>query len=495
MKVDRKRHWRLASDAAVHVTVNAVPALFLAAMLVFLVACSRGEDHHDDDLLSAQQLASDLKYVSSVIESAHPNPFFHEPRQRFEAAITAIQDAAPHGASDEWLYQHLAPAIAMLGDSHTNLDPYTKAYQEFRNANGRLFPLELRIVNRRIIVIANYGPERTIPAGAELGSINGLPSGVFVDRIGRFIGAERSTLRDSRVAEDVRAYMWHAGMTAPFLVKYYRPDRKMARAHLAGATIASLRAWDNSSAGQLAQTPFRICYARAGAVGVLTVRSFDNPVGWPAFTTHLVENLKSHGARSLLIDVRLNSGGGTDTSDMLLRVLAHRRFRDFSAVETKVSGPTKISYGRREYAGIYGSKAWSSPNGTLLREVGGGWEKPVLASSAFPGTVFVLVGSGTFSTAAIFAAAAQDSNTATILGQESGGLATLYGEAFGFTLPVSNLEASVSTKFFVRPNGDRAPRGVVPDHALTESAQDAPNDPELDEAISYAFSHTPTVWP
>jgi hypothetical protein len=98
----------------------------------------------------------------------------------------------------------------------------------------------------------------------------------------------------------------------------------------------------------------------------------------------------------------------------------------------------------------------------------------------------VLVGSETFSTAAIFAAAAQDCHVASILEEESGELPTLYGESFSFTLPESGIEGTVSTKFFVRPNGDRSSRGVIPNYLIAATAPDAPSDPELAAAITYA---------
>ncbi len=288
------------------------------AAIVYLIACSHVVAPPKPGELSTDQISSDIKYVQMVVESAHPNPFFHETRQRFEASIESIGTGAKSGLSAEGFYRQLAPAIAELGDSHTNLDTYTKAYQEFRKGNGRLFPLELRVVDRRAFVTANYGPENTIPLGAELSSINGLTIPIFLDRLGRFVGAERTALRDSFVAQDVRAYMWHAGMNAPFHVAFYGRGRRETSQTLRGTTVAAIHAWDNSNAGYDALTPFRMDYADKGAIGVLTIHSFDNPDGWRDFTRRLVEEMKARGTRALIIDLRMNSGGNTDTSDAFL---------------------------------------------------------------------------------------------------------------------------------------------------------------------------------
>lgn len=461
--------------------------LVLAALTVaiFSVGCS----HSTRTKANVTASLSDLRYIQELVEAAHPAPFFHESRLQFERSIDKIEATTTAHTTAESLYRRLAPALAELGDAHTGLDPYTNAYQRFRGANGLLFPLELRVVERRAFVMANYEPEQSIPLGSELASVDGLPMSTYLDRLGRYVGAERVALRDSFVAQDIRAYMWHADMLAPFTVAFYTPTGRKVTVILHGATVAAIHAWDNSNAGYEALTPFRLQYVARGSVGVLTIHSFDNPDGWRDFPGRLVGDLKKHRARALLIDLRENAGGGTEASDALLSLLAHQRFRDFSEANIKVSAATKSAYGKDRYIDIYGSDAWDAPDGSLLRQTVD-WKNPIASQSAFPGRVYVLIGSGTFSTAAIFAAAAQDCHVATILGEESGGLPTLYGESFSFNLPALGLEGTVSTKFFVRPNGDRSSRGVIPDHPIAATAPDAPSDPELAAAITYALKHS-----
>jgi hypothetical protein len=465
--------------------INGFVTGILVAALTVQSGCSKAEPGRSSGVLSSAQAAADVDFLRDTIEAAHPNPFFHRSRAAFERSISNIRSTLPGSVDAETLYRMLAPVVADLGDSHTNLVPYTAAYGDFRDNHGRLFPLELRVISRRAYVAADYGPERIVPTGAELTSIQGMSIPTFLGRLGRFVGAERTALRDTFVAGGVRAYMWHAGIVAPFSVDFLGADGKLHYARLAGATIEAIHAWDNSNAGYNASTPYRLTYASADTVALLTIHSFDDPDGWVEFTRVLVATLRRHKSTSLLIDVRNNSGGDTGASDALLALFARREFRDFSEADTKISEVTKRSYGKDRYSDIYGEDAWSAPNGTLLR-VSGDWQPRAPFGKGFPGRVFILVGAGTFSTAAIFAAAAQDARAALILGQESGGLPTLYGELFDFSLPASALEATVSTKYFVRPNGDRSPKGVLPDHRLVESPPDEPTDPELEAAIAYA---------
>lgn len=84
----------------------------------------------------------------------------------------------------------------------------------------------------------------------------------------------------------------------------------------------------------------------------------------------------------------------------------------------------------------------------------------------FNKNVYVLVGPGTFSAAADFAAMVKDLKAATVVGEETGGLASSYGDVLSFILPNSKLQLGVSFKYFVRCGGFDDKRGVIPDIAV-----------------------------
>jgi C-terminal processing protease CtpA/Prc len=143
---------------------------------------------------------------------------------------------------------------------------------------------------------------------------------------------------------------------------------------------------------------------------------------------------------------------------------------------------TKKALGHDAYVETYGDEAWQLPDGSI-RTLDTDYEQPEPTDRRYNGTVYVLIGTGTFSTAAIFAAAVQDSKNALVWGAESGGCATLYGELFSFRLPHSNLSVSVSTKHFIRSGGSHMPAAVIPDRVFSESPQGL-GDSELDQVIA-----------
>src|SRR4029077_20260352 len=103
------------------------------------------------------------------------------------------------------------------------------------------------------------------------------------------------------------------------------------------------------------------------------------------------------------------------------------------------------------------------PDGTVVTENDLPQSHPP-ATPFFDGTVCVLIGPGTFSTAADLSDAIKTYHLATLVGEETGGRVNTFGEGYDFRLPKSQLAVQVSSAYYVRASGDAADtRGVVPD--------------------------------
>ena len=71
-----------------------------------------------------------------------------------------------------------------------------------------------------------------------------------------------------------------------------------------------------------------------------------------------------------------------------------------------------------------------------------------------------------------FAATVKDYRLGTLVGEETGGLATCYGDIYPFDLPRTKIAVGVSHSRFVRPSGEDDGRGVVPDFEVKEDTND-----------------------
>jgi hypothetical protein len=88
---------------------------FLKASAAVLALCSAGTAHAQSDDAPWQE---DLTAFLDVLHAEHDNPYFHTPRDEFEAAVAAYRAALP-GMDRAERITGFARIIALVGDGHT----------------------------------------------------------------------------------------------------------------------------------------------------------------------------------------------------------------------------------------------------------------------------------------------------------------------------------------------------------------------------------------
>lgn len=407
--------------------------------------------------LSGPEAAGILTTLFANLEEAHPDLYRSRGRAAVQADIAAAERGFGQRVSRVEFFRAAAPIVASLGDGHTSLSPNLPEYATFR-AGAELFPLELRILDGRAVVVGDCGERGRIANGATVTAVNAIPMHEVLLRLGRYVSADSDAARWSHVTDDLGALLWIEGVRAPYTIRYRVPgSAEQYDATLPGTTFERRAAWAASSdAARLRGHALR--FVDENRVAIVVLHDFgDDEVEW---VRDVFTQVAAAGARSLVIDLRWNAGGTTEVGNEFLRHISRSAYRQISLERAKISG-----------------------SGTVVTSEPGTTQD--YADDPFAGSVYVLVGSGTLSAAAMFAAAAQDQHLATIAGEASGGNATLFGEPVDFTVPKFGLDVSVATKFFVRPAGLAAPRMVVPDLPLEETTQLDP-DPELAAVVRRA---------
>jgi hypothetical protein len=436
--------------------------------------------------LGRAEAVADERTLLASLRSTHPNLFFARAEPSVEDEARKIEDHLSARPTRLALFRAFAPLVASLGDGHTYIDPYLPEYRAYRDRGGPLFPLELDCAAVDPVVVTDFDPASRIPAGATVYSIGDSRARDIIARLGRYGGGDTAASKRVDACRNIRVLAWIDGFTPPYLITYRLPGSiAQQRSVLHGVTIDSVHRWDRTVAATHRFKDYELTFADKGAIAILTMHSFDDPSAFATFAENAFRQIRLMRSKALLIDVRENVGGDLALARVLMDRIASRPYRLVAEMDTKVSQLVKNTLGPRRYREIYGARAWAAHDGTVLHRR---FERIMLDDipERFRGRVFVLVGSGTFSSAAMFAAAVQDQRFGTILGAPSGGNATLYGERFDFVLPNSHLSVSVSTKRFTRPSGNPQLSNVVPDHPLGETAQVEAVDDELRAALEVA---------
>jgi C-terminal processing protease CtpA/Prc len=185
----------------------------------------------------------------------------------------------------------------------------------------------------------------------------------------------------------------------------------------------------------------------------------------------------------LIIDIRKNGGGDTGLNALLLTYLTSNPFYEYSKHIEKLTSDIRTL---NEYYSQF--KMDTILERTKYKYYENKVENPLL----FKGNVFLLTGIETFSSGTDLAMLIKDYNLGKIIGQETGGIPTCFGDHFDFVLPNTKTNVRVSYKWSLRPSTTDDNRGVIPDIILNTSLMDIllNKDKEMNYALNYIKNHT-----
>ncbi len=147
--------------------------------------------------------------------------------------------------------------------------------------------------------------------------------------------------------------------------------------------------------------------------------------------------VKEKGIRNVAVDLRDNGGGNDRTATEFIRYLDTDGFKYASEYQRLgfLTTPRSADYAANQrYSGL-----------------------------TFTGDLYILMSSGSFSSAMLFPQYIKDNGLGTLIGEPPGNDPNGYGEITMFVLPESGIRLSISTKRFFRADRDCPDKYIMPD--------------------------------
>ncbi len=440
-------------------------------------------------------LREDVDVFVRMMEDLGVDPYANLPRASFYREIERLKRGLTRPLTRREFLLLFAPVVNDLRLSHTLLKAdywFDQAYYDKRE--GTYFPLAVAIEGGRLLVEHSYAPAGPTP-GEEIVSINHVTASSLLDALVR----QSSTATDLAKLEDVRGNFpvwlwWVFGWSGRFRVETHTGVHEVQ-----GLTAKDLDARrKEASAPAAASSAEQYEYAPTGPkVGRLVFRDFGirDTAAYRRFLEASFRDLRSRGVPNLVIDVRGHGGGGDEYGVEIVRYLYDKPFRAYSHSYNKKSRISEAFYlqflppeARKDQA----SRALVAWNGTCAGEhdYGESYEcsldvyQPQPEDLQFKGRVYVLSDWRVVSAGAVFVGLIKDYGIGRVVGTETGQSPSSDGQGCYFLLPNSNIMATGSTTYSVRPSGDPSgTRGVVPDYEVRESLSDRRNG--IDAVMSF----------
>lgn len=451
----------------------------------------------------ADALRADFDDLMDRLERSHFDLYVNRSRRAYRAEHARLRRLLRPDTSNDDALRIFQRLVAYGRVAHARIDAASVAFRAYRTRGGRIFPLTLRIKDGRAFVMANASGDARISAGDELLAIEGRPAMAMLDSLWPDVSADTRYMFHSMLEWELPRLLWQR--LGP------RQSLRLALGTQAGGVrrlaVAALGSQEIAAA-ELSPAPLTIppdersyrviggdvAFLRPGPFYAVEEpeRPYDNRA-FCAFIDRAFRDFLQQGISRLIIDLRDNPGGDRSFSDHMISWFATRPFRFASSFRIKVSeaavasnqarlavagnDPTGASAGlARAYAG--------ARNGDLI-------DLPVLpaeprSGDTFAGKVFVLINRHSYSNAVNVAALIQDYGFGTILGEETSDLATTLGAMEQFTLARTGIVVGFPKARIVRPNGDLAQRGVIPDAAIDFPVVETQDDPVLQRALTLA---------
>lgn len=430
---------------------HAAPCLRRALALLAVLAAASAPAQ--EPRFTQAQLRSDLAFVVSGIRANHPDPGHSLDLAALDTAVQALSARIDAPLTRDEAWAAFATLNPLFADAHLviSLPDWRGAAAAHLEQGGRFFPFEVSVSpDGAVVVTAALGGAATPYAGARLERINGIAARDIAESILARAHGDGPAFRAGVASRRWWLYYWklYGAPTAYAIDIQGGPEAvRIDGSRETPLILADEQAFDR-------QFRFETLPCQSA---LLTLATF----AWPdereffAFTRDAFARLEASGSKSLIIDVREN-GGGDDSFWLhgVLPYLADKPYRWASTYRKRVLED------HRDEGEVVGTVA----TGELST-----WMSPEPANPLrFDGTVTLLIGRSTYSSAVLLANVMQDFGFARVAGAGPAVRSRQSGGVQRSMLPHTGLVLGWPRFVLDRPSGEKSPALLTPDVVVAD---------------------------
>ena len=433
---------------------------------------------------SAQEVKDDLKYMYENLEKSNYNLYAYTEKEKMENAYKEIEGSITDSLTSLEVFRLFQPFAASAKMSHCFLMyPWKDYFGSYLEQEGTVFPLNLYFSQGKVFVKNNFSENNLISVNDEILALNDQPISKFMADMYKNISGPSDYFKESHIEQRVfaRIYWYFYGECKTFKLQIKKKNGEESELVLNAIPGNEFEEKNRQQKSNMRHyREFHIndnntAYLRPGGFININVAfdaedpaTFDNTEFCQFIDSAFLEFAKK-GSKNLVLDLRYNRGGDNSFSDYMIAYFADKPFSLSSKFSIKTSQMTKDFWKEiniPEHQTIK-EQILSHENGTYF-DVVIPETMPHKESKRFKGKIFALINRYSYSNTSSVAAIIQDYDFGIIIGEETAEEQSSYAAFHIFNLPNTQMSVAYPKAYFIRPNGDTTPRGIVPDYIVYE---------------------------
>lgn len=441
----------------------------------------------------------DFQVFKKALIENHPSLYRFTPKSQFQQLFDSIDSRLMQETTGLEFFRMLAKVEALIREGHSYITPSETLKSKLMQAKS--FPLDIAMIDNKMIVLASRSPNYTHLIGAEVTSINGQSIHALFEYLKQSCGYKSAfnpaglynTL--SLYSNFALAYYLYLDTTDEFQIEYQSHENKSENDTLEG-TAVSIAYGAFPKFLPEPDPPFQFTINKALSTAEIKITTFAHWVvsasveDYKQFFQDCFQSMDEQNIENLIIDLRNNRGGEEMIGGELLTYLVDEEFKVYKYVKAKtlnfkslnkLKGVTKVNLVKKHYqqtdSGFYLTK------GDILKVY------VPKEKYHFSGKTYMLSNGSSRSATNVLLALSKSHGVATLVGTESGGA---YEDIDGrihtqFLLPLSkHLVGFPVWTMKLNVQGENPNRGVKPHHEVFETKQDLLGG-TTDNQLSYIY--------
>jgi C-terminal processing protease CtpA/Prc len=413
------------------------------------------------DLLSPAVMKKDFEFMKTKILEIHPDP--KRNIDNWEKAVRETEKKLGRPLTAGEFAQVLMAFTSKLKDAHTIVFPSPEMLEK-----SKTFPAALEWVKEGLIVTKSF--DSSLKPGDLIVKMGGRSPEELTEMLSKLISAENEywEKKTSLVLFHYEIFLKGLSITEKdgTIKTTIERDGKQLK--------AAVKLLDNNpgTSGHSKEW-FNWEILQDRNIAYFNLDTCLDTFGYQSAVDSFFQETVEKGIGNIVIDLRGNDGGETAVTNSFLKHLPAAAIQSIGYL-TKYSTDAANRYGYRRKKGMHNIPTSKVENFQ---------EAPI-----FPGKVYIVSDSGTFSSAAQFAVMFQDNQLAEVIGEPSGGKPEGFGDIITLSLPYSKFDLVISHKEYFRPNPEKSHLPYIePDVMIEKTRNDIiyGQDGQLERILDY----------